>query len=121
MDVERTIEFILETQAKTDARVESISKLMQQGVRMLVRSDARLAKLSERTELRFAELAETQKELAREQKELAREQKELAKAQKRTEASIAGLAEAQKATERSLKAFLDGFRHPPNGQNPRKN
>ena len=114
MNVERTIEFILETQARADARIESITKLMQRGVRMLVRTDGRLAKLSERTELKFSELAEAQKGLAKEQKELA-------KAQKRTEASIAELADAQRATERSLKAFLDGFRHPPNGQNPRKN
>jgi hypothetical protein len=28
MDVERTIEFIVETQAKTEARVESITKLI---------------------------------------------------------------------------------------------
>ncbi len=162
VDVERTIEFILQTQAKTEVRVDAIAKLMQQGVRMLVKADAKLTKLSERTDRKFAELAEAQKrtnaslatlaraqedltraqedltraqedltraqgdlartqgDLARTQGDLARTQEELARAEKRSEARLADLAEAQRATERSLKAFLDSFRHRRNGDNPRK-
>lgn len=88
MDIERTIEFILRSQAKAEApvnatekrldrRLDAITKLLQQGMRMLVRTDTNLA--------------------------------ELAEAQKR-------LAEAQKATDRSLKAFIDSLRNSGNGR-----
>ena len=36
MDVERTIEFILETQAKAETRMDGITKLMQQGMQLLL-------------------------------------------------------------------------------------
>ena len=106
MDIERTIEFILKTQAraerrmdKTDMRLDGISKLLQQGMRMLVKTDTALAELAQaqkRTDAKFAELAQ---------------------AQKRTNAKFAELAQAQKATERSLKAFIDSLRHGRNGRN----
>ena len=91
MDVERTIEFILQAQAKAeirmdkmDKRIDAITKILQQGMRMLVKTDVRLA--------------------------------ELAQAQKRTDARLAELAGAQTATERSLKAFIDSLRHGRNGR-----
>ena len=94
MDVERTIEFILQSQAKaeirmdkTDKRIDGITKTLQQGMRMLVKTDARLA--------------------------------ELAQAQKLTDARLAELAQAQTATERSLKAFIDSLRHGRNGRSSR--
>ena len=103
MDVERTIEFILKTQAKaerrmdkTDMRLDGISKLLQQGMRMLVKTDAALAAFQKRTGATFAGLAQ---------------------AQKRTDTKLAELAQAHKATERSLKAFIDSLRHGRNGRN----
>ena len=36
MDIERTMEFILQQQAKTERRVEGIAKLVQVGMRMIV-------------------------------------------------------------------------------------
>jgi hypothetical protein len=36
MDVERTIEFILETQAKAETRMDGITKLIQQGMQLLL-------------------------------------------------------------------------------------
>ena len=108
MDVERTIEFILQSQAKaeirmdkTDKRIDGITKILQQGMRMLVKTDTRLAELAQaqkRTDAQFAELAQ---------------------AQKRTDARFAELAQAQKATERSLKAFIDSLRHGRNGRSSR--
>src|SRR5438552_15240088 len=101
MDIERTIQFILEIQARSETRIEkselriekselraaamekrldkrmdSITKLLQQGMRMLVKS---------------------------------------AEAQKRTDLRLAELAAAQRATDRSLKAFIDSMRHGRNG------
>jgi DNA replicative helicase MCM subunit Mcm2 (Cdc46/Mcm family) len=90
MDVERTIEFILQSQAKaearmgaTDRRLEAIAKLLQQGARMLVQTDTKL--------------------------------KELAAAQKLTDIKFKELADAQKAMQKSLKAFIDSLRHSRNG------
>ena len=113
MDVERTIEFILKSQAnaerhmesaerrqeraehrmdKFDKRLDGISKLIQQGMRML----AQTAQTQKRTDRRFAELAQVQK---------------------RTDVALAELAQAQKGTQQSLKAFINSLRHGPNGRN----
>ena len=109
MDVERTIDFILKTQAKTEVRLSGITKLSQKGMRMLAkneatvaqlaeaqkRTDAKLAAIAERTDAKFAEMADAHKELAREMKELAK---------------------AQKETERTLRAFMRGQRNGRNGR-----
>jgi len=92
MDIERTMEFILKSQARaelrmekadlrmekaelrmdrTDKQIDAIRKILQQGVRMLAKTDVRLAEL----------------------------------------------AQAQRATEKSLKAFIDSQRHGRNGRN----
>ena len=89
VDIERTIQFILESQAKAEVRMTGISKLLQQGMLMLVKTDSKLA-----------QLAASHKDLVQAQKELTKSQKEL--------------TQAQRATERSLKAFMDSLR---NGQN----
>ena len=95
MDIERTIQFILESQAKAevrmqktelrldsmekrfDKRLNGIAGILQQGMRMLVR-----------TETRLAELAASQKELVASQKE----------------------------TDRKLKALINSLRHNGNGR-----
>ena len=102
MDVERTMEFILKSQAnaerrmdnaerradnaerrmdKVDRRLAGISKLLQQGMRMLVKTDTNIAKLA-----------------------------------RRTDAALAELAAAHKETERSLKAFINSLRNGRNGR-----
>jgi len=126
MDVERTMEFILKSQARAETRMEKLgtriqnaeiranarmdridrrldatSKLIQHGMRMLVKVETKLDELSEaqkRTTVAVAELARSQAELAR---------------------SHAQLSQAQKATEKSLKAFIDSLRHGRNGKNNR--
>jgi hypothetical protein len=88
VDVERTTQLILRTQARSEARVDAlekrldrrmdaITKLLHQGMRMIVQIDTKLA-----------ELAKSQKELAA----------------------------AQKATDRSLKALIDSLRIGRNGR-----
>ena len=116
MNVERTIEFIIKTQADTDGRLRGISKLIQQGMRMIVKNETTVAQLAEaqkRTDATLAELTQAQKRtdakldakfagMAGAHKELAREMKELAK--------------AQKGTERTLRAFIRGQRNGRNGR-----
>ena len=76
---------------RLDRRMNGITTLLQQGMRMLAKTDTTLA-------------------------ELVEAQKELAKAQTRTDIKLAELAKAQKATDRSLKAFIDSLRHGRNGR-----
>jgi hypothetical protein len=94
VDVERTIDFILKSQAnaerrmdKIDTRLDGISKLLQQGMRMLVKTDTTLS--------------------------------QLAQAQKRTELKLAELAEAHKETEQTLKTFIKSMRNGRNGRTAR--
>jgi hypothetical protein len=105
VDVEGTIEFILENQAKTEIRLGGITKLLQQGMRMLVKTDTKVAQLAEaqkRTDAKLARLADVHRELAAEVKGVAAEVKELAK--------------AQRETERTLRAFIRAQRNGRNGR-----
>jgi hypothetical protein len=102
VDIERTIEFILDSQAKTEVRLTGITKLLQQGMRMLVKTDTTLAQIADAQKRTDARLAESQKRTDAKFADLAREMKELAK--------------AQRETERTLRAFIKGQR---NGRNDR--
>jgi hypothetical protein len=122
VDVERTIDFILKSQAnaerrmdRIDTRLDGISKLLQQGMRMLVKTDTTLSQLAQaqkRTELKLADLAEAQK---RTNVRLA----DLAEAQKRTDTALAELAEAHKETEQTLKTFIKSLGNGRNGRTSR--
>jgi hypothetical protein len=97
VNIERTIEFIIESQDKTEIRLTGITTLLQQGMRMVVKTDRTLAELApaqKRTEARVADLAGEMKDLAGEMKELAR---------------------AQKETQRTLQVFIKGQRNGRNG------
>lgn len=102
VDIERTIEFILESQTKAEIRME--------------RSDTRVAAMEKRLDKRMDAITKLLQQgmriLGKTQTELA----EVAKAQKRTDIKLAELAEAQKATDRSLKALIDGLRNGRNGR-----
>src|ERR1700729_2645324 len=97
MDVEKTVEFILQQQAraegqmaairqqqaKAEGQMAAIRKLIQTGMRMIVKQGEHINRL-----------AVTQEEMATAQRELATAQKELAKSQKVTETKLQGLIDA---------------------------
>jgi len=101
VDVERTLELILDAQARhpahleaIDQRMDGITKLIQQGMRLLLdnktETDRKINALIDaqlRTDAKVDQLADAQKELA----------------------------EAQKATQQTLKAFIDSLRQGGNG------
>lgn len=94
MDVERTVEFILEAQAKAevrmqrlDSRLDSVLKLVQQGMRILVAQQKRTDDLEKRSDARFA----------------------------RVDKALEELAKSQKVTDQKLQAFLAGMRRGRNG------
>jgi len=90
VDVEKTIEFILEHQAKTDTQLEAIRKLIRVGMRMIVR----IGQAQERTDQQIAKLTDSQA---------------------RTDVKMAELADAQKVTEQKFQALLDTLRENRNG------
>jgi hypothetical protein len=123
MNIERTMEFILNAQAKAEARmdkadkrIDGITKLLQQGMRILVKTADSIAESQKRNDARFAALTQSVAGLVEGQKGLNRVVVELKESQKRTDVKMAELAEAQKETQKSLKAFLNSFRHRRNGR-----
>jgi hypothetical protein len=76
MDVQKTIEFILQQQAKAEGQMAAIRKLIQTGMRMIVKNEELIKKNEESI------------------KELATAHKELAAAQKVTETKLQGLIDA---------------------------
>jgi hypothetical protein len=76
MDVEKTMEFILQQQAKAEGQMAAIRKLIQTGLRMIVKNEELIKKNEESI------------------KELATAHKELAAAQKVTETKLQGLIDA---------------------------
>jgi hypothetical protein len=90
VDVEKTIEFILEQQTKTDTQLEAIRKLIRVGMRMIVR----IGQAQERTDQQIAKLTDSQA---------------------RTDVKMAELADAQKVTEQKFQALLDTLPENRNG------
>ena len=90
MDVERTIEFILESQARAEARMEKSDARME-------KSNARAAAMEKRLDRRMDAIA----------KLLQQGMRMLAQ----TDIKLKELAQAQKETDRSLKAFINSLRH----------
>ena len=76
MDVQKTMEFILQQQAKAESQMAAIRKLIQTGMRMIVKNEELIKKNEESI------------------KELAVAHKELAAAQKITETKLQGLIDA---------------------------
>jgi len=123
VDIERTIQFILESQAKAEIR-------MQQWQERADRSDARIQRWEERMERSDARVAAMEKRLDRRMDAITKllqqgmrilvknqsEIAELRKAQRRTDTKLAELAEAQKETQRTLRAFIARLRNGRNGR-----
>lgn len=115
MDVEGTIQFILESQAKAEARMgvvderlDSIKALIKQGMRLLVKFQGEAASFQSETNSKFNALVDAQ---LRTDAKL----EQVAEAQLRTDAKLAELAEAQKVTELKLQLLFDTLRKNRNG------
>jgi hypothetical protein len=91
MEVQKTREFILQQQAKAEGQMAAIRKLIQTGMRMIVKNEELIQKNEESI-------------------------KELAAAQKVTEVKLKELAAAQKVTETKLQGLIDAWRRGGNGR-----
>ena len=101
MDVERTIEFILKTQAQTDLRMAGITKLLQQGMRILAKHDESIEKLTKTQE----RMTNAQERLTKAQERLTSSQERLTSSQERLTSSQEKLTTAQKGTQTSIEAL----------------
>jgi uncharacterized phage infection (PIP) family protein YhgE len=107
VDVQKTIEFILEMQAKhevrmakLDQRLDGIAKLIKTGMKVL------------------AGLSESQKDqdgkiniLIHSQQQLTESQQQLTEAHQRLATRMEELAEAQRITDQKFQAYLDSLRN----------
>ncbi len=95
MNIEKTMEFILQQQAKAEGQMTAIRTLLRTGMRMVVKNEQHI-------------------------EELTTAHKELAEAQKATETELRALATAQKVTEVKLQNFIDAQRRGGNGNHRKK-
>ena len=129
MDVEGTIQFILESQAKAEARMgviderlDSITKLIKQGMRLLVKFQGEATAFQTETTSKFNALVDAQLRTDAKLEQVAEAQlrtdaklEQVAEAQLRTDAKLEELAEAQKVTELKLQLLFDTLRKNRNG------
>jgi hypothetical protein len=87
MEIEEAIEFLLDGQAKHEAEIKAIRKVISGGLKLVVKYQTRT---NEKIEAPLD-------------------------AQLRTEARLGRLAEAQTQTEHAMRAMLDSLKHPKNG------
>ncbi|HXP87692.1 MAG TPA: hypothetical protein VN841_23365 [Bryobacteraceae bacterium] len=89
MDMERSIEFLIESAARHEGQLQRIRDLIEGGIKLVVASYS----------------------------ELNRKTDALLDAQLRTETSVARLAEAQRVTEEKLQGLIESLKNPRNGHN----
>ncbi|MBZ5725808.1 MAG: hypothetical protein LAP87_12515 [Acidobacteriia bacterium] len=116
MDVERTIEFILQSQAKAEARAAAMDA-------RTAATDARIAASEARFNKRMDGINKLIKHGMRmietSRAEWDRKFNALVDAQMRTEEQLRQLAAAQKVTDKKFQAFLDSMRKGRNGRQSR--
>lgn len=98
MDVERTVEFILQQQSKAEGQMAALRKIVLQGMKIVVKNGEQIKELR-------TEMAEHRSEMVELRREVVSELKELAK--------------AQRATETKLQSFIESLRRGGNGRHPR--
>jgi len=102
VDIERTMQFILDSQAKAEIRMQKAESRMQRAESRMEKIEARSAAMEERFDRRLNGITKILKQGMR---MLAR-----------TETKLAELAESQKETDRELKAFIKSLRNGRNGR-----
>jgi chromosome segregation ATPase len=117
MDVERTIEFILKSQANAERRMESAERRMESAERRMESAERRMDKVDRRLDGISKLIKQGMRILAETAEAQKRTDRRLAEYQKRTDIALTELAQAQKETQQSLKAFINSLRHGRNGRN----
>src|SRR3989442_1056447 len=98
MNIERTMEFILEHQAKAEMRMAAWEERQAAADRRQARNDRQIAGLQKIVKIGLKLMVK------------------LEQGQKRNEAAIKDLAAAQTDTQKTLKAFIESMRRGSNGR-----
>ena len=109
MDVEKTMQFILDTQARTEAILQSVSERQDRAEARQERTEVRVDKMEARLDRRMNAIV----------KVLHAGMKmgvEIRRAQKEGEYKLNALIHAQQKTEKKLQAFIDSLRKSRNGR-----
>jgi hypothetical protein len=122
MDLEKAIEFLVESQANHEAHLQGIDAQLK-AIRSVIQGGLKVVtKYRTETNRRFDALLDAQirteehlARLASGQAQMANGQSQFADAQARTEEKLARLADAQGRTEQELRALIDSLKHPKNG------
>jgi len=88
MDVERTIEFILDMQAKAEVRMAKADERMAKADERMIKNDERMDKFDKRLEATRRLVEAGMKFIVKSQKDWDRRMKELAEAQKKTDVKL---------------------------------
>jgi hypothetical protein len=108
MDVEKTMEFILESQAKHESEIQAIRTLLKGGIKLLnsyqTKTNEKLAALIDAQLRAEVRLDRTDAQIAK-----------LADAQAMTDLKLNRVADLQATTELKLQIFLDSLKNPKNG------
>ena len=102
MDIERSIEFLLQQEVKAEVQLQSIRDLVRDGMKLVITHQTE-------TNRRLDALIDAQ---LRSEERISR----LAEAQLITEQKVARLADAQETTERKLQALIDSLKQPKDGK-----
>ena len=94
MNVEKTIEFILNQQARAETQMTSMRKLIVTGMKMVVKQGENIEKLGEKVDKLSGEVS-------------------------KLTADVRELARAQRTTETKLQSFIDSLRRGGNGRHSR--
>ncbi len=111
MNVEKTIEFILQQQAKAEGEMAAIRKLLRTGMRILAKHDESIKEIKQVQKETQAEL----KKLAGEVKSVAGQVSTLASQVTSLSGEVISLATLQKQTQAELQAFIKSLRRGGNG------
>ena len=109
MDVERTMEFILQSQAKAEVRMDRAEVRMDRADARMDRMEARI----DRMELRFDKRLDGLTKIVRTGMKLVNQ---LVAEQRKLADEMRALAAAQSRTDRSLNNFIDSLRKGKNGR-----
>ena len=106
MDVERTIEFILDMQAKAEVRMAQADERMAKHDERMAKADERAARANERADRADDRMDKFDKRLEATRKLVEAGMKLITKKHIEIAGQIRALAEQQRKTERSLDRFL---------------
>jgi hypothetical protein len=116
MDVEKTMEFLLEQQAQFQARMEASQARMDASQARMDASDARFeARMNQMAERQLQAEERADREIAAIRAELRRGIRLSIEEQRRERQRRQELADIQKVTEQKLQALIDSLKQPRNG------